>query len=482
MSPPDSSAEKDTTAPPEGETAHGSIHESARAANVPASSPSYSSTPALNPAVDPELTQALSQLRAAQVRVGIPEAVELPDLSVTRLTLISQLLETRSLSLRFQDNALEQSYLQLRAYEFAGIMRVLWPLILILFVMLLGLGSQFYPADMLDSGYHFILTIWLPCVVIISLTAGMTWLRRFHRYFEWLVGFACILVLTLLVRAVLEAHSRDFEMHSLINVQLVIMILGFGTRLRLLAQFITLSIAITAVMVLALMGDYHLGWLKLGHYVGIFSIAMLLLSAMVESRDRHAFLGNVLMLSREHGYQQLERRLNRLTSEDMLCRIPNRRACDELLLREWERSRREQQTLALLYLDIDYFRQFNDHYGSIAADRALYQLAQLMVQTLWRPADQVGRYGGDEFMILLPNTDPEGAEQVARRMIQAVDALAIEHRWSQVAGYLTVSVGIALTTPEDDSQWDLVRRAEQALARAKQQGRHQKYLLNAAQV
>ena len=166
--------------------------------------------------------------------------------------------------------------------------------------------------------------------------------------------------------------------------------------------------------------------------------------------------------------------LKQLVFVDALTRAFNRRYFDEHLPEEWGRTQRTSKSLGLLMVDVDYFKQYNDVYGHQLGDEALRKVAQALQQGALRPGDVVCRYGGEEFSCLLPDTDLEGAIQVAQRMMNAVRAMAVPHAGSKVAEMLTISVGVAVRTPT--SQGDapaLLALADAQLYRAKNQGRAQ---------
>jgi len=159
---------------------------------------------------------------------------------------------------------------------------------------------------------------------------------------------------------------------------------------------------------------------------------------------------------------------------DGLTGIPNRRNFDQELQREGKRSFREGDSFSLLMMDIDHFKAFNDHYGHGAGDTALRKVAETLGESLSRPTDRVSRYGGEEFVVLLPSTDREGACRVAERLRAAVEELAITHQYSTVATVVTLSIGCATHSPDDAGELpdDLLRRADEALYRAKEAGRN----------
>ena len=169
--------------------------------------------------------------------------------------------------------------------------------------------------------------------------------------------------------------------------------------------------------------------------------------------------------------KRLEDELQRLSTYDYLTQIPNRRSFYNALNREWDRAKRERQSLSLAVVDIDFFRSYNDCYGYIAGDYCLQAVAGAMNKTLRRPADFCARFGGDEFVIVLPNTDPQGARIVLESVKHAVQELKISHAVSTVDKFVTISVGIAASSPANDSMDsdNLLRRADKALYKAKKQ-------------
>jgi len=175
--------------------------------------------------------------------------------------------------------------------------------------------------------------------------------------------------------------------------------------------------------------------------------------------------------------QELEERnreLARLVNIDGLTQIANRRYFDTYLNKEWRRSAREQQPLSLIFLDIDYFKPYNDYYGHQAGDECLKQVAQIFNMVARRPADLAARYGGEEFVIFLPNTDEHGAQHLAEEIQENLQQLALPHETSTVSAYVTCSMGIVCTIPNRTfSVEQFVTTADEALYQAKDQGRNQ---------
>lgn len=155
---------------------------------------------------------------------------------------------------------------------------------------------------------------------------------------------------------------------------------------------------------------------------------------------------------------------------DGLTGIYNRRYFDSKLQNQLAQHRRKQSPLAILLIDIDHFKQFNDSLGHLAGDDALRQVAKALKLSCSRPGDFVARYGGEEFVVLLADTDANGAVKVAEKMLHNVLALAIAHPKS-TAGKLSISIGIAIADKDDAYSIEVIERADQQLYLSKQRSR-----------
>jgi diguanylate cyclase (GGDEF)-like protein len=159
---------------------------------------------------------------------------------------------------------------------------------------------------------------------------------------------------------------------------------------------------------------------------------------------------------------------------DSLTGLGNRRKLDMALVQEVERARRQGSSIALIMLDVDYFKRFNDRYGHPAGDDCLRNVASAIQQALKRPADLAVRYGGEEFTILLPDTNVSGASQLAEEILQAIRELNIEHT-DHPLGIVTASAGVTSGTPTKDATTPagMIKSADACLYAAKNSGRNQ---------
>jgi diguanylate cyclase (GGDEF)-like protein len=157
---------------------------------------------------------------------------------------------------------------------------------------------------------------------------------------------------------------------------------------------------------------------------------------------------------------------------DHLTEVYSRAEFEWVMEVEWRRGQRGRTNLALLMVDIDHFKDYNDHYGHLAGDDILRKIAQALQHHCQRASDIVARYGGEEFAVILPNTDSEGAAQIAEQMRAAIEQLKIPSHDKKKP--VSVSVGIAITTPDKTSSPnELVDLADKALYLAKKNGRNQ---------
>ncbi len=184
------------------------------------------------------------------------------------------------------------------------------------------------------------------------------------------------------------------------------------------------------------------------------------------------FMQSMWSILKEKHARQL---LRQYSMEDSLTGLANRRRLDEVLESEWHRARRERQPLALVILDIDHFKAFNDFYGHQAGDGCLCKVATSLRKNVRRAGDLVARYGGEEFMVVLPNTDGRGAVEVAEAMRRSVMHLNLRHKGAPGTRQVTISAGVAATVPGQgaaEGVAELIAAADRALYRAKHEGRN----------
>ncbi len=183
--------------------------------------------------------------------------------------------------------------------------------------------------------------------------------------------------------------------------------------------------------------------------------------------------------------------LKQMSMVDGLTHVANRRRFDEAMGEEWGRRQRavvsreparkpmDPEALALIFIDVDHFKAYNDHYGHVAGDECLRRIAQAIIGAVNRATDLVARYGGEEFAVLMPGTPADGAIVVAERMRRAVESLAIPHAGSSASACVTVSLGVVATGGNTTvNPQSLLEQADVALYQAKREGRNRWVLVD----
>jgi diguanylate cyclase (GGDEF)-like protein/PAS domain S-box-containing protein len=211
-----------------------------------------------------------------------------------------------------------------------------------------------------------------------------------------------------------------------------------------------------------------------GNYVWIRDVVHVVRN---EQGEVDALIGFMFDISERKKTEQklieLQKELEALSYRDSLTEIANRRMFNTIMEREWADAQRNQTPLSLILLDIDYFKQYNDHYGHIQGDECLKQVAKLLSSAATRPRDFLARFGGEEFVLVLPETSAESARKIADRCRDFVFQAQIPHIKSFICNNLTVSLGVATMTPtRQNESVAFIREVDRRLYQAKQNGRN----------
>lgn len=170
----------------------------------------------------------------------------------------------------------------------------------------------------------------------------------------------------------------------------------------------------------------------------------------------------------------LNEKLSHMSYMDALTNIPNRRSFVDYFTRELSRAKRQQESIGLLIIDIDFFKEYNDNYGHVEGDKCLFLVASLLKKALRRDIDFVARYGGDEFVAVMTNIGYEGARLVAEEMKDNIKNHGIEHTYSPIEDIITITIGGCVQIPNNDITMEqFIHNADNALYVAKDKGRNQ---------
>lgn len=241
--------------------------------------------------------------------------------------------------------------------------------------------------------------------------------------------------------------------------------------LPLFEPFVLLFIYLAVQTVfLALLPGFHQDGLP---FDDIFISTLIISLSFVISRMRYKgciqnFINRKMMQEKSDELAKANRELEVLSRMDALTGVFNRLVFDKTINTEWNRCKRHTIPLSLIMVDIDYFKSYNDNYGHQAGDESIRQVAKILAACAKRAADTVTRYGGDEFVVILPHMDKKDTLDLARRIRDRVFELKIPHAYSSCAEYLTISLGVHTIIPYDEiSIKDFIRNADIALYEAK---------------
>ncbi|MBS0345306.1 MAG: sensor domain-containing diguanylate cyclase [Proteobacteria bacterium] len=210
-----------------------------------------------------------------------------------------------------------------------------------------------------------------------------------------------------------------------------------------------------------------------GSYVWIRDVVHVIRDASGATTDLVGFMFDITERKQmEERVIQLNHKLEALSKQDELTGVANRRLFEQTMAAEWARARRSGQPLSLMMFDVDYFKNYNDHYGHVRGDDCLQRIARAISAMPVRSSDLFARYGGEEFTLVLPETPADAALQIAEKCRQLVVDLQLPHAMSPT-GIVSISVGLCTMVPDiTGDHVAMIERADEKLYRAKRNGRN----------
>lgn len=382
-------------------------------------------------------------------------------------TLVERTLEGGFRGLRFA-HALEHAFVQAHADE-RTIKLILASLVSILvFAGILIADYLMTPAQM-GLAIKLRLGVYAPFMLL-----AVTLLHRLSlpQLNEWMVVVVA-LVASCIVAYLAKSGVNAIAFTKVVELIIVVVYVAVFTRFwpMLLLSCVVMGVHATVIYdVVDVTGTVRLGSTLLLLATVLFALYACYVR---EYNDRKSFLLDLREQALRESLNQANLKLDEMARTDTLTGVANRRAFDEFLSEHWQHPEAANQKLALLLIDVDHFKAFNDRYGHQAGDRCLCLVAEVVGAGLRRPVDLLARWGGEEFAIVLGGADLETARQVADRICHAIEARALPHEGSSCARVVTVSIG--LTVRENharETPQKLINRADEALYRAKALGRN----------
>lgn len=213
---------------------------------------------------------------------------------------------------------------------------------------------------------------------------------------------------------------------------------------------------------------------KDGDYVWIRDVVHVIRNSQGEVESLVGFMFDISERKKtEENLITLQKKLEEFSFKDSLTGVANRRMFDSIMEVEWVNARRNNQPLSLIMLDIDYFKQYNDEYGHIQGDECLKRVGRVLSLSASRARDFFARFGGEEFVLVLPETDELTAKKIAERCRKLIFKEQIPHEKSQISHVLTISLGVGTITPSyKDEAISFIEMVDKRLYQAKQKGRN----------
>lgn len=327
--------------------------------------------------------------------------------------------------------------------------------------LLFGTGLVWLDFRLAERGFSDtdIVLAALPALLML-LMLGASFLRPLHPY---LPGLASVVCLGVAGSTLLPAPAGELQRIGAPFALCLVLtsFIYFCIGLRFWAALVTAGAVFVAVMTAALLREPASAVML---YPGVLLLAANLVGATglygLEYNQRRSFLES--------------RMLQKLSSSDMLTGLANRDFFASQLRRAWAQCQRDEQPIALAMIDIDHFKQYNDQYGHQAGDRCLIEVAKAVGQLARRPMDLTGRYGGEEFIVMLPGASLDHAHLQLSVLLSRIEGLNIAHAASAVSSQVTVSAGLAHLYPHltERSAAGLLQLADEALYSAKRKGRN----------
>lgn len=398
------------------------------------------------------------------------------QLAHERVSIMTLLANRRRLGERFADN-LEENYREFLEQRAISLLKSnKW--IAFLFYVFLGLLTyqQVKYVSTFASLEHDLMiwaTIYFGGGLVFSTIGFCVSQAKLDKFYSWYIGTASFVGLTgISVTASIFDNSYINQQASYLVIFIYMLIYSLGSLrvfTALLVGGFSALVALTLISIIGLPVEYG----QFTQYAGLSNIMGFLIASMLDQRDRRGFLQARLIDIEKQQLNQLSQEMARLSQEDGLTGLANRRHFNEVLAREWAIAEREQQSIALIFIDVDHFKPYNDTYGHLEGDKTLSQVGKTLKKMAKRPADLAARYGGEEFVLLLPNTTIEGAFTLAEEVRQAVDDLAIPHKSSKAAKHVSVSIGLSALIPNNQNSINtLIDNADEGVYAAKKAGRH----------
>jgi diguanylate cyclase (GGDEF)-like protein len=296
--------------------------------------------------------------------------------------------------------------------------------------------------------------------------------RIFDAYFQWYTGLLSCTALTAVLNVAPSIEDPELKLAAHAGAMYATIIVYSMSKLRFYVATFWCVLAALLHLLLVLWQGWSTSLLQVQAYLIGANIIGMGIVYLIEHRERTMFLQSLLLEIDKIEQERLYEAVQKLSREDPLTGLANRRYFEETLTQEWSRCRRDHKPLSVILLDVDHFKAFNDLYGHPAGDDCLARVGRALSLEASRTGELVGRYGGEEFILIYPGLDFEQLQVSLQRIRQRIHDLALPHAGSRVATFVTASMGGATAFPDEILKpSELISAADQMLYEAKRAGR-----------
>ncbi|MEB3768078.1 GGDEF domain-containing protein [Acinetobacter sp. MD2] len=360
----------------------------------------------------------------------------------------------------------QTKYCKAATYEF----RYRAPIILVLYLFLCVGIAQVLPNDQMQKWLYYYASVG----IIITSAWLLSFIERFEQYFDWYVGIGSGLgiAISFILVTLTDNGQSNILFHVAMMYAVIITYAFVGLRVYTITFAGWFGGAIAILVVLHL--QHSIEWTVLNRTYTFSSFLGMAIAYAIDRQHRESYLQNCIIALNNLELIEQAQRLSILSRQDALTGLANRRYLDEVLGLEWNRALRTQTSLCIMMVDIDFFKRYNDSLGHIEGDKCLKRIANIIALMTSRTGELAARYGGEEFFLLFPTTSEKDAKALIERLMNAIREHHIVHPDSDIASYVTISAGIAITTPSLSCNIsDFISQADNALYLAKINGRNQ---------
>lgn len=308
---------------------------------------------------------------------------------------------------------------------------------------------------------------WLALFTIFAMAKRPQW----NRYYSQVVATTICVGMTIVQTVLLSMHSLSMTWRGCLIIAFATMFAYLCSGLRPKTTFKACMTAAVLTTSFLIINGFHLPVWVITNTLVLSNLVGLALAVLSISTERIRFLQSIIIEYDKQIFSLLNQHFIHLSHQDTLTLLGNRRGFEQNLNYSIEYTKQSNEAFAILFIDVDYFKLYNDCYGHDQGDQALIQVAQTLLRHI-EESDIAIRFGGEEFVLLLKNTTIEKAQTVAQTIIDDIRSQKIEHQKSIIADHLTVSIGLSLYNGEPDVRSpQVLKTADQALYMAKKQGR-----------